>query len=77
MTKRLSSQENAKYQRLGEAIIQLLNLEQSKTGRVYTEFGQKTPIGLAKSIVQLMLDQQENELDQYIKQVERAILKNK
>lgn len=40
--------------KIGEEIIKLLNLKIKKNGRVYTSFGDKTPLGLGRVILSII-----------------------
>jgi len=44
---------------LGNNLIQLLHLKVKENGRVDTFWGDKTPIGLAKTVLRVVVDHQE------------------
>ena len=42
--------KDEEYQKIGETLIEILQLKVKKNGRVVTSWGDKTPIGLAKTV---------------------------
>jgi hypothetical protein len=48
----------AEEQRKGEQLIKLLGLRVKPNGRVDTEWGDKTPLGLYRTVARFMTDEQ-------------------